>query len=327
MTRRQWVWLWIWILTFFFIFCIWNKLQENSRNSVLEESTATKIIAPIKKNLSFKIIKDDKKIKLIALLPNEASAQKIIQSFKNSQYEVDRSEVTIDKDTKESPVLDQISLLSQSFSQLQSGYIEYGDDNLILDGITNNQNIKDKLYAQALKLENVNVENKIFIDDIQSIEESIKNIDNTISSVEIEIDDLSNDRSSDQQDNKKSISEIQVELDNILKNQRVEFKYGKNTLTSKGKNTIDNVLEFLITYPNIKVEIGGHTDSDGKRKSNQILSQKRADFIQAYFISNDIEENRLTSVGYGETQSIVTNDSLENKQKNRRVEFKIIGEE
>ena len=327
MTRRQWVWLWIWILTFFFIFCIWNKVQENSRSSVLKKVIATKIVTPIKKDPSFKIIKDDKKIKIIALVPNEESAQKIIQSFENSQYEIDRSELTIDKDTKESPILDQISLLSQSFSQLQSGYIEYGDDKLILDGITNNQKIKDKLYAQALKLENINVENKIFIDDIQSIEESIKNIDNTISNVEIEIDDLSNNRSSDQQNNKKSIGEIQVELDNILKDQRVEFKYGKNTLTSKGQHTIDNVLEFLITYPHIKVEIGGHTDSDGKRKSNQILSQKRADFIQAYFISNGIEESRLTSIGYGETQNIATNDSLENKQKNRRVEFKIIGEE
>ncbi len=321
MTKRQWVWLWIWILTFFFIFCMWSKLQnlhEESRN----KTTITKVATPIKKELSFKIIKDDQKIKIIALLPNEESAQKIIKPLKKFQSNIDRSEITIDDNTHDNQILDQISILSKNFTKLQSGYIEYGDHKLILDGITNNQNIKDELYAQALKMKDVDIENKIFINDIESIEDSIKNIDNTISSVEIKIDNISQDKNENQQ---KSISEIQAELDAIVAKQKVEFKYGTNSLTYQGKNTVDKVLKFLKKYPNIKVEIGGHTDSDGLRKSNKILSQKRADFIQAYFIDNDIQSSRLTSVGYGETQNIVPNDSLENKQKNRRVEFKIIG--
>ncbi len=325
MTKRQWVWLWIWILTFFFIFCIWSKLQnieEESRNKV----TVAKIVAPIKKELSFKIVKDDKKIKIIALVPDEESAQKLIEPFKNFQSNIDRSEITIDKNTHESEILDKISSFSSNFTKLQSGYIEYGDHKLILDGITNDQDIKDKLYAQALKIENIDIENKIFIDDIQSIEDSIKNIDSSISNVEIEIDKAQNENIT-QQEEKKSISEIQAELDSIMRNQKVEFKYGTNLLTYQGQNTVDKVLEFLKEYPHIKIEIGGHTDSDGKKKSNQILSQKRADFIKSYFIDNDIQSSRLTSIGYGETQNIVTNDSLENKQKNRRVEFKIIGEE
>ncbi len=326
MTKRQWVWLWIWILTFFFIFCIWSKLQnmqEESRSRV----TVAKIVTPIKKELSFKIVKDDKKIKIIALVPDEESAQKLIEPFKNFQSDIDRSEITIDKNTHESQILDKISSLSPNFTRLQSGYIEYGDHKLILDGITNNQEIKDKLYAQALKIEDIDIENKIFIDDIKSIEESMKTIDSSISAVEIEIDNISENDGTTQQEEEKSISEIQAELDSIMKNQKVEFKYGTNLLTYQGKNSVDKVLAFLKKYPHIKIEIGGHTDSDGRRKSNQILSQKRADFIKSYFIDNDVQSSRLTSVGYGETQNIVTNDSLENKQKNRRVEFKIIGEE
>ncbi len=327
MTKRQWIWLWIWILTFFFIFCIWSKLQNKQDQEQIKRESITKKVIPIKKELSFKIVKDERKIKVIALLPNEESAQKIIKPFKNYLYDIDRSEITIDKNTNENQIVDKISLLSQTFAKLESGYIEYGDHKLILDGVTDNKDIKDKLYAQALKIENIDIENKIFIDDIESIEESIKNIDNTISAVEIKIEDVSKEGYQDQQKYNKSISEIQAELDTILMNNRVEFKYGTNYLTYKGKNTVDKILNFLITYPHIKVEIGGHTDSDGNKRSNQILSQKRADFVQSYLIDHGIKGSRLISVGYGETQNIVPNDSLENKQKNRRVEFKIIGEE
>ena len=88
---------------------------------------------------------------------------------------------------------------------------------------------------------------------------------------------------------------------------------------------LKSFIDFLKKYPNVQVEIAGHTDSDADEKHNQKLSQNRAEEIKRYMISKGIEPKRISTIGYGETVPKYPNDSPENKALNRRIEAKIVG--
>jgi len=112
----------------------------------------------------------------------------------------------------------------------------------------------------------------------------------------------------------------------LLKIQNIEFEVAKGSLTPRGKGTVDKLANILKQYPHIKIEIAGHTDSDGSATFNQNLSQSRVNTVQKRLITKGINANRLTAKGYGEAQPLVPNTSDENKQRNRRVEINIQGE-
>ena len=112
----------------------------------------------------------------------------------------------------------------------------------------------------------------------------------------------------------------------LLQIENIEFETAKGTLTHKGKGTVDKLALILGQYPNIKIEIAGHTDSDGSESFNQKLSQSRVETVKGRLISRGVNANRLTAKGYGETRPLVPNTTDENKQKNRRVEINILGE-
>jgi outer membrane protein OmpA-like peptidoglycan-associated protein len=112
----------------------------------------------------------------------------------------------------------------------------------------------------------------------------------------------------------------------LLKVENIEFEVAKESLTPKGLATVDKLAAILKQYPHIKIEIAGHTDSDGNAEFNQKLSQARVDNVKKALISRGIDASRMIAKGYGETKPLVPNDSAENKQKNRRVEINIIGE-
>lgn len=87
---------------------------------------------------------------------------------------------------------------------------------------------------------------------------------------------------------------------------------------------LDKLYELLAEYPTVKVEIGGHTsvNSSGE-KFNQELSTNRAAAVKDYIVKKGIAENRITSVGYGYSKPIYTEEKEDLQAKNRRVEFKI----
>jgi len=112
----------------------------------------------------------------------------------------------------------------------------------------------------------------------------------------------------------------------LLQIENIEFETAKGTLTNKGKGTVDKLADILEQYSDIKIEIAGHTDSDGSESFNQKLSQSRVETVKGRLISRGVNANRLTAKGYGETKPLVPNTTDENKQKNRRVEIIILGE-
>ena len=104
----------------------------------------------------------------------------------------------------------------------------------------------------------------------------------------------------------------------------MRFRSNSTKLQSSVKPKLNYIIRFLKNYPMFKLEIEGHTDSDGPDEANLSLSIARANSIRDYIITNGgFDDEKITASGYGETRPIVPNDSEENKEKNRRVEFKL----
>ena len=93
------------------------------------------------------------------------------------------------------------------------------------------------------------------------------------------------------------------------------------------KYYLSNLVKFMKKNPDVKIQLSGHTDSDGDDASNQILSENRANAIATYLGSNGIDASRFSAVGYGETQPIDTNATAEGKANNRRTAFTILASE
>ncbi len=102
------------------------------------------------------------------------------------------------------------------------------------------------------------------------------------------------------------------------------FDLEKYQLKTSSYPELERVLEMLTSGKLKKIEISGHTDSSGPDAYNQQLSERRARAVYNYFITNKIDPSRLTVVGYGETKPKFANDTKENMERNRRVEFKIL---
>jgi OOP family OmpA-OmpF porin len=80
-------------------------------------------------------------------------------------------------------------------------------------------------------------------------------------------------------------------------------------------------------YPTLRVEISGHTSDEGKRDFNMKLSRKRAEAVKLFLVSAGIDEQRIGTVGYGPDKPIEDNATKEGKEKNRRIEFRLLGTE
>ncbi|MGQ0586721.1 MAG: OmpA family protein [Gammaproteobacteria bacterium] len=104
----------------------------------------------------------------------------------------------------------------------------------------------------------------------------------------------------------------------------VTFLPASATLTPEARVVLDAAVAALSGQASLKVELGGHTDSQGADSANQALSQRRAASARQYLVDKGIDGTRLSAVGYGETQPIADNNTREGRSENRRVELKIV---
>lgn len=109
-----------------------------------------------------------------------------------------------------------------------------------------------------------------------------------------------------------------VELKNVF------FETAKYDLKPESVVELDKLVSFMKKNKNLKIEIAGHTDNVGDKKTNQLLSQNRAKSVYEYLIKKSIEAERLSFKGYGDSKPKVENNSDINRAKNRRTEFKVI---
>jgi outer membrane protein OmpA-like peptidoglycan-associated protein/opacity protein-like surface antigen len=111
----------------------------------------------------------------------------------------------------------------------------------------------------------------------------------------------------------------ELKADVILKG--VAFSTGKSELTADSAAVLDEVAVSLHAWPEVTIEIQGHTDSSGSADLNKALSLMRAEAVREYLIVHGIDPSRMTSVGYGEDRPIAENSSAEGRRTNRRVEL------
>jgi len=101
----------------------------------------------------------------------------------------------------------------------------------------------------------------------------------------------------------------------------VNFATNKADLDAGAHEVLDRVAISLLAYPEIRVEVAGHTDSKGSRALNVRLSQKRAESVRDYLIGKGIGAERLVAKGYGPDKPMATNDTDEGRAQNRRTEL------
>jgi outer membrane protein OmpA-like peptidoglycan-associated protein len=104
----------------------------------------------------------------------------------------------------------------------------------------------------------------------------------------------------------------------------ITFETNKTTILPASEEILNKALNTMRAYPTLKVEISGHTDDVGKDAANQKLSEGRANSVRNWLIAKSVDGARIVPVGYGEKQPMVPNTSPENRQQNRRIEFKIL---
>jgi outer membrane protein OmpA-like peptidoglycan-associated protein len=103
----------------------------------------------------------------------------------------------------------------------------------------------------------------------------------------------------------------------------VDFEFNSARLTAPAQQTLDDVATALAAQPDLRVEIQGYTDSVGADAYNLKLSQRRADSVKFYLVSKGVNGSTLTARGYGKANPLVSNDTAENRAKNRRVAFEV----
>ncbi|MBX2901782.1 MAG: OmpA family protein [Cyclobacteriaceae bacterium] len=108
----------------------------------------------------------------------------------------------------------------------------------------------------------------------------------------------------------------------ILRN--LFFDVDKSELRSESYTELRTVLDFLQNNPQVKIEISGHTDNTGTEAYNQQLSERRAKSVAVYLIEQGIAANRIQTKGYGSKKILLPNTTDENRQQNRRIEFRIL---
>lgn len=121
-----------------------------------------------------------------------------------------------------------------------------------------------------------------------------------------------------------NLSEMKIEKGDTIKLENIFFKPDKSELLKESFKELNELLEIINQNPKMKIEISGDKDNSNNETLNKKLSKTRAKTVYDFLISKGINKERITYKGYGYSKPVASNSTDEGKQKNRRVEIKII---
>ncbi len=104
----------------------------------------------------------------------------------------------------------------------------------------------------------------------------------------------------------------------------IEFDFGKAKIRAGSKPKLDAAAKVLGDYPELVIEISGHTDNVGPHQRNMDLSLARAESVKAYLVEKGVDLGRIETRGAGPDEPVEDNKTKKGRQKNRRIEFKLI---
>jgi len=119
---------------------------------------------------------------------------------------------------------------------------------------------------------------------------------------------------------------LDKEEEKVLKEafDNLEFETGKSIIQKDSYISLDELATLLSAKPKYRIYIAGHSDNVGRKQTNKKLSKKRADAVKKYLIAKGVDAARIKTEGLGDSRPTASNDTAEGRQKNRRVEFRII---
>ncbi len=106
----------------------------------------------------------------------------------------------------------------------------------------------------------------------------------------------------------------------------IQFKQGTAEIDQSSLSTLDEAAKILTDFESIRIEVSGHTSSEGTEERNQELSIQRAEAVRKYFLEKGISEDRITARGAGATEPVADNATKEGRTKNRRIEFRVLSQ-
>ncbi|NND02125.1 MAG: OmpA family protein [Acidimicrobiia bacterium] len=122
----------------------------------------------------------------------------------------------------------------------------------------------------------------------------------------------------------EQVIELQTSIDELIEGKVVEFETNSDVITPTGTALLEEILVALRQFPDVSIEIAGHTDDQGGDELNLDLSRRRADAVLAYLVNAGESPDRFVVVGYGETRPIADNATADGRARNRRIEFKAL---
>lgn len=126
-----------------------------------------------------------------------------------------------------------------------------------------------------------------------------------------------------------SEKETQLLETGMIRIQNINFETGKSMIRSDSERVLREIGNILARWPELRIEIGGHTDSHGSAARNLELSSARAQAVLDYLLAKfpELEPKQFTAVGYGFSRPIADNTTDLGRAQNRRVEFKVLNKE
>ncbi|MSQ83838.1 MAG: OmpA family protein [Myxococcales bacterium] len=106
--------------------------------------------------------------------------------------------------------------------------------------------------------------------------------------------------------------------------QGIEFETGSAMITAKSNKVLDEAAKNLVTFPDTRLEVTGHTDNQGDAAANKKLSLERAEAVKAYLAGKGVDASRIVAVGEGDSKPVADNKNKAGQAKNRRIEFKLL---
>jgi len=121
------------------------------------------------------------------------------------------------------------------------------------------------------------------------------------------------------------IAKCQADVDRIAETRKINFRSGSAYVSLESKQILDELAKALKACDGLTIAVEGHTDDNGDRDVNRVMSQERADRIKAGLVERGIAANLITATGYGSTRPRAKGSDAAADAQNRRIEFRIGG--
>ena len=356
MNRKKLIPLLLFLLLLLLIMCVWYHSDDIVKNRAINPV--------VKKDIDFNFVKSKDNLELTGNFSTDKSIQVLHTGIGNTKFN-NLSNINKELEPKEGVVSLTQKLLLAFNEHYEEGSISYANGTLTVEGVVdsnahkdtistllagsgiNSQNntrvvlpgptaeelaaIKAQEEAEKAKLEAEakEAEEKAKHEAEAKAQEEAQKAKLEAEAKEAEEKAKHEAEAKAQEEAQKAKLEAEAlerKIKVIIDSEHINFEVNKDKLTIQSISTIEQIADILNKHPNINVEISGHTDNTGNADYNLLLSQKRVDSVKEKLIELQIDSHRLTAVGYGANQPLVSNDTKENRHINRRVEFKVIGE-